>query len=66
MASCSFEINLSQISSSRISRAEELIEKMEGGFDKMNQFVQKTIYDALQASHQHFETTFKGESILLA
>jgi len=36
-----------------------LIEKMPGGFNAMNTFVQKTICSALEASHLHFENTFK-------
>ena len=41
--------------------AKELIEQMTGGFDKMNNFVRETILRALEASHQHYEQTFKGE-----
>lgn len=38
----------------------ELIKKMEGGFDGLNKFVRETIWHALKASHQNFETTFRG------
>ena len=36
-----------------------LIEKMDGGFDTMNSFVRDTICSALEASHLHYESTFK-------
>lgn len=36
-----------------------LIEQMPGGFKAMNSFVRETIYHALAASHQHYETAFK-------
>eukprot|EP00435_Cladocopium_sp_Y103_P075865 s59_g67.t1 len=35
------------------------IENMPGGFDAMNRFVQETIGSALEASHLHFEKTYK-------
>lgn len=36
-----------------------LIEQMPGGFDTMNIFVRDTICSALEASHLHYESTFK-------
>eukprot|EP00438_Fugacium_kawagutii_P017000 Skav232630 [mRNA] locus=scaffold12:172875:181436:+ [translate_table: standard] len=36
-----------------------LIEQMPGGFDTMNTFVRDTICSALEASHLHYESTFK-------
>ena len=36
-----------------------LIENMPGGFDTMNSFVRDTICSALEASHLHYESTFK-------
>ncbi|CAE7381871.1 SCUBE1 [Symbiodinium necroappetens] len=36
-----------------------LIEQMPGGFEAMNSFVRETIYYALEASHQHYESAFK-------
>ena len=39
---------------------EDLIEAMPGGFDAMNNYVRETILEALEASHQHYESTFKG------
>eukprot|EP00913_Durusdinium_trenchii_P006490 g6100.t2 len=38
----------------------DLIEAMPGGFDAMNNYVRETILEALEASHQHYESTFKG------
>ena len=37
-----------------------LIERMEGGFDAMSDFVRETICRALEASHEHYEQTFRG------
>jgi len=36
-----------------------LIEQMDGGFETMSTFVRDTIYKALEASHFHYENTFK-------
>lgn len=37
-----------------------LIKEMPGGFDAMNDFVRETICRALEASHDHYEQTFRG------
>eukprot|EP00435_Cladocopium_sp_Y103_P063625 s183_g25.t1 len=38
----------------------DLIEKMPGGFDAMNNFVREKICEALEASHRQHETTFRS------
>lgn len=37
-----------------------LIEELPGGFNAMNNYVRERICEALEASHQHYEATFKG------
>ena len=53
-------VHISSWSQIQCLTAKELIKKMEGGFDGLNKFVRETIWHALKASHQNFETTFRG------
>lgn len=47
----------------RFNCAKALIEQMPGGFDAMNDFVRETICCALEASHDHYEQTFRGREV---
>jgi len=47
----------------RFDCAKALIEEMPRGFDAMNDFVRETIFRALEASHDHYEQTFRGWEI---
>eukprot|EP00435_Cladocopium_sp_Y103_P000002 s1144_g1.t1 len=44
----------------RFDCSKALIKEMPGGFDAMNDFVRETICRALEASHDHYEQTFRG------
>jgi hypothetical protein len=47
----------------RFDCAKALIERLPRGFDAMNDFVRETICCALEASHDHYEQTFRGREV---